>query len=79
VANIVAGASHIRWRDFALGTALGLAPGIVALNLFETQATRAIRDPGAGSALVLGGGLALIVLGVAWARRTFKSLETTED
>jgi len=31
IVNIVAGATHIRFRDFILGTALGLLPGILAI------------------------------------------------
>jgi phospholipase D1/2 len=34
IVNIVAGASHIRVRDFALGTLLGMLPGILPLTLF---------------------------------------------
>jgi uncharacterized membrane protein YdjX (TVP38/TMEM64 family) len=76
---MIAGASHIGWRHFTIGTAIGLAPGILAINLFKTQAERAVREPGAGSVLLLVGVLVLIVLGIAWARRTFKSLAEDED
>jgi phospholipase D1/2 len=79
IANVVAGASHIRLKDFALGTALGLAPGIVAVNLFKSQAQRAIEDPGLVSLLLLGGVLVLIVLGIAWARRSLKELAPDRD
>ena len=34
VVNAVAGASHIRLRDFMLGTALGMAPGIIVTVIF---------------------------------------------
>jgi phospholipase D1/2 len=37
IVNIVAGASHIRVRDFALGTLLWMLPGIFLLTLFGGQ------------------------------------------
>jgi uncharacterized membrane protein YdjX (TVP38/TMEM64 family) len=46
VVNVVAGASHIGWRDFLLGTAIGLLPGVLLISLFVDRATAAIRDPG---------------------------------
>ncbi|MBA2483056.1 MAG: TVP38/TMEM64 family protein [Nitrosomonas sp.] len=45
VINLVAGASHIRFRDFALGSLLGMTPGIFALTLFSDQAVSAIETP----------------------------------
>lgn len=45
VINLVAGASHIRFRDFALGTLLGMAPGTLALTVFSDQVVAAIMAP----------------------------------
>ncbi|MGB7932629.1 MAG: VTT domain-containing protein [Gammaproteobacteria bacterium] len=45
VINLVAGASHIRFRDYAFGTLLGIAPGIVALTLLSDQLVAAITSP----------------------------------
>lgn len=52
--NMVAGASHIRFRDFLLGTALGMAPGVVALTLLGDRLGAALRDPTPTSLVVLG-------------------------
>jgi phospholipase D1/2 len=61
IANIVAGASHIRLRDFVIGTALGMAPGTLLLTLFAEGAVAAVRDPRpANVALLMGIGLALV-------------------
>jgi phospholipase D1/2 len=65
VVNAVAGASQIRFRDFILGSLLGLAPGIVAIIFFEDRLEAAVRDPGLGSfvtlaALVTAVGLAAV-------------------
>ncbi len=45
VINLVAGASHIRFPDYALGTLLGMAPGVLALTLFSDQVVAAIAAP----------------------------------
>jgi phosphatidylserine/phosphatidylglycerophosphate/cardiolipin synthase-like enzyme/uncharacterized membrane protein YdjX (TVP38/TMEM64 family) len=67
VVNLVAGASHIRFPDFLLGTLLGMGPGIAVLCLLSEGAVRAFRDPSSGvwlgllvlAALAAGGGLLL--------------------
>jgi phospholipase D1/2 len=46
VINLLAGASHIRFRDFALGTLVGLAPGTLLLTVFAGQITETLRAPG---------------------------------
>jgi phosphatidylserine/phosphatidylglycerophosphate/cardiolipin synthase-like enzyme/uncharacterized membrane protein YdjX (TVP38/TMEM64 family) len=45
IINLVAGASHIRFRDFAFGTLLGMAPGVLALTVFSDQVASAIAAP----------------------------------
>jgi uncharacterized membrane protein YdjX (TVP38/TMEM64 family) len=45
IINLVAGASHIRLRDFAFGTVLGMAPGALALTVFSDQVVAAIAAP----------------------------------
>jgi phospholipase D1/2 len=67
--NLVAGASRLRARDFALGTALGMAPGILALTLFADRALAAIRDPGLETAAGLAAVTAVGSLGLRWLRQ----------
>ena len=70
VINLVAGASHISLRNFLIGTALGMGPGIVGMTLFGGQLIRALSDPGPMTigALVLI--VALVVgLGILLRRR----------
>lgn len=59
VINLVAGASHIGLRDFALGTVIGMGPGIVAITLFTDRIRSMLEDPtwenGLTLALVFGG------------------------
>lgn len=73
VVNLVAGASHIRFRDFALGTLLGTAPGTAALTLFADRVAAAVREPGPGTLVVLAAVTAAIAVGAVllhrWPRR----------
>jgi len=66
ILNAVAGASHIRTRDFFVGTVLGELPGLVSLALFLEQVTETVRHPGLVSVLLLVVIVAGIVLS-AWA------------
>lgn len=69
IVNLIAGASRIRFRDFALGTTLGMAPGITAITLFEHQLESAIRNPGPESFVLLAALAALTAVAMMWARR----------
>lgn len=77
VVNLVAGASHIRFRDFVAGTALGMIPGIAAITLFVDRVGATLRDPGPGTFLVLGAVVLLLVLGMYGLRRWV--LKRTKD
>ncbi len=61
IVNVVAGASHIRWRDFLLGTLLGLFPGVVTLTLFVDRAVAAVREPSMGTFALLAAVVVVIV------------------
>jgi phospholipase D1/2 len=73
VVNMVAGASHVRWRDFLLGTLVGMAPGIIATALFVDRIVAAIREPGTGTLTILAAVLLFIMAAAAalrnWLRR----------
>lgn len=45
VVNLVCGASHIRLRDYLLGTAIGILPGILLTTAFAHNIAMAIRRP----------------------------------
>jgi phospholipase D1/2 len=62
--NLVAGASHIRFGDFVIGTAMGMAPGIAAVTLFEHQVEMAIKEPGLWSFAFLALLTAAIIAGI---------------
>jgi uncharacterized membrane protein YdjX (TVP38/TMEM64 family) len=73
VVNLAAGAARIRFRDFMLGTFLGMSPGILAVTVFWGQVLAVLRRPSPLSVAVLGLVVAGIVLGAVvlwrWLRR----------
>lgn len=68
VVNLLAGASQIRFRDYALGTLAGMAPAVFVVVLLGDRVGAAIRKPGLASTLALGGAV-LLALGAAALRR----------
>lgn len=68
VVNLIAGASHINFRDFILGNALGMTPGALAMVLFLDQIIMALKTPGTGSITLVAITLALIAAG-GWGLR----------
>jgi phosphatidylserine/phosphatidylglycerophosphate/cardiolipin synthase-like enzyme/uncharacterized membrane protein YdjX (TVP38/TMEM64 family) len=69
VVNLVAGASHISFRNFALGTLLGLVPGTLALTVLSDQVVAALQTPGLGRVAVVAALILLVALGVWGLRR----------
>ena len=63
--NLVAGASHIRFVDYLLGTLIGMGPGIVVLVVFGRQLGEAITDPSAARIAILAG------VALAWLALSF--------
>lgn len=62
IINLVAGASHLAFRDFVIGTVLGLAPGTVIIVFFVDRIVAAVRHPGPVSFALLA-----LVAGIAIA------------
>ncbi|HEU0199372.1 MAG TPA: VTT domain-containing protein [Burkholderiaceae bacterium] len=75
VANMVAGASHIRWRDFLLGTLVGTIPGALAATMFIDRLLAAVRDPSPGAIALLVVVVGVIALGVVALRRWVARLQ----
>ncbi|HXC52293.1 MAG TPA: VTT domain-containing protein [Candidatus Limnocylindrales bacterium] len=72
IVNMVVGTSPMRFGDFALGTVIGMLPGIVGLSLFQTQLELSMREPGMKSLALLALVSALFVGVLAWLRQRLR-------
>lgn len=59
VVNLVAGASRISFRDYSIGTVLGMTPGITLMVLFLDRLEEAVRNPSTSTFVIVA------VVGVA--------------
>ena len=75
VVNIVSGAFKVPPRDYIIGSILGLVPGILVTNLFAHQFQSAIRNPGAGTFLLLAALIVITVVGTVWLKRRFETAQ----
>ncbi len=69
VVNMVAGASHIGFRDFVVGTALGMIPGVGAFTLFADRLQSVVTRPGPGTIVIFVAVAGIIALGGLAANR----------
>lgn len=69
--NVVAGATYIRWRQFLIGTAVGIAPGIALTVIFVDRADAAINHPGPGTFALLAAVTAILVGSALFVWRRF--------
>jgi phospholipase D1/2 len=80
VINLIAGASHIQFRDFMLGTLLGMAPGMLAIVLLVDRVTASLRSPSWENILMLTGVAgAVILLGVLLSRHLLTGRSVDAD
>lgn len=63
VVNLVAGASHIRLRDFVLGSVLGMTPGLLAMTVFADRLYNVFKDPNPTTIALLVG--IVVIIGAA--------------
>jgi len=68
--NLVAGASHIKLRDFIWGTLLGMLPGILAITVFANSLLRVVQQPEPLEITIF----VLVVLGIVSLMYGFKIL-----
>lgn len=70
--NLVAGASHIRFYSFVVGTVLGMVPAIATMTLVGDQINNLIENPTMEQVLALGGAVVLwigVAVGAKYAIR----------
>ncbi len=58
IVNLISGASHIRFRDYIVGTLFGMAPGIAVMTALGDRLRHILQNPSAAN-------IALLVLVVA--------------
>lgn len=63
IVNIIAGATHIRFRDFMLGTFLGMLPGILAITGLIDRGFALFTDPSPLTVLSLVAVVAVVAAG----------------
>ena len=68
VINVIAGVSDIRFRDFAIGTLIGMLPGIIAIAFLADRIVASLRDPSAASIVILIAAVAVVILGLIGLR-----------
>jgi uncharacterized membrane protein YdjX (TVP38/TMEM64 family) len=74
IVNLISGASHIRFRDYLLGTFVGMAPGIAVMTALGDRLRHILQNPSAANiallALVVAVWIALsVALQAALSRR----------
>jgi phosphatidylserine/phosphatidylglycerophosphate/cardiolipin synthase-like enzyme/uncharacterized membrane protein YdjX (TVP38/TMEM64 family) len=67
--NLIAGASHIKLKDYLLGTAAGMLPGILVITLFADRLLHTIQHPGWVNGLVAAALAVLMIAGNIWVTK----------
>lgn len=76
IINLVAGASHIKTRDFVLGTLLGMLPGILGLTVFADSLLKTVQEPKPGQ-IALFGIIIVVIMAVMFGLK--KLLDKKQD
>lgn len=74
--NLVSGATHIKARDYLLGTVLGMLPGVLGITVFADSLVKAVLDPEPAQIAIFVL-IALVVIAVMFGLKTW--LGKTED
>lgn len=73
VINLVAGVSHIRFKDFVLGTLVGMTPGLVIMVIFADRLHEALVQPNIATIALVFGVVTVIAVFVYVMRRWLKT------
>ena len=69
VASALAGALNVKLWHFALGTFLGMLPGVLTTTVFGNEVAKALEDSSKASYWLAGAALAVFALTMWWLRR----------
>jgi uncharacterized membrane protein YdjX (TVP38/TMEM64 family) len=75
IVNIVAGATHIRFFDFMMGTILGMLPGILAIAGLVDRGMALIINPSPVTVISLIGMMSFIGAGVFFINKKLRTSE----
>jgi phosphatidylserine/phosphatidylglycerophosphate/cardiolipin synthase-like enzyme/uncharacterized membrane protein YdjX (TVP38/TMEM64 family) len=67
--NLIAGASHIRLKDYLLGTAAGMLPGILVITIFADRLLHTIQHPGWVNGLIAAALAVVMIAGNIWVTK----------
>jgi phospholipase D1/2 len=77
IVNVVAGAIHLRMRDFLLGSALGILPGTLVATVFGDQLITGLRDPRSINLWLVAILVSALIIGTRLVRRWLFGKVTT--
>ena len=69
IVNMIAGASHIKLKDYLVGTAVGMLPGILAITIFADRLLHAIQNPDWINALIAAALATVLFVGSWWTKK----------
>jgi phospholipase D1/2 len=69
IVNLAAGAAQVRFRDFLIGTALGMLPGVIGASVFAEQLVRTLRQPDPKNVVLLIVVVATLLFTAGWIER----------
>jgi len=65
IVNMIAGASHIKLKDYLIGTAVGMLPGILAITIFADRLLHSVQNPNWINILIVAV-LAAVMISASW-------------
>jgi uncharacterized membrane protein YdjX (TVP38/TMEM64 family) len=78
IVNLIAGAFGMRFRDYTLGTAAGLLPGIVIMTVVAGTAEKALINPDMKNIGLLAVISLLVFIAFAWIKRRVAAPDAAE-
>lgn len=71
VTNLISGASHIRFREYIIGTLIGISPAIIIMTFMGSQLEKAVRNQALENLLIIIVLTIVLLLAVIWSKKRF--------
>ncbi|MCI0510254.1 putative membrane protein YdjX (TVP38/TMEM64 family) [Chromohalobacter marismortui] len=68
--NMLAGACHLRFREYMLGSTLGIAPGLLGVTLLGSQLGSLVTAESREGLLIAAGGI-VVAVGILWGLKRY--------